>query len=190
MTPTREVELKTLKMKEESLAPGSSFSMRGEPTYDEEAPPRYWSRFVDGFRRDPHSVFFAADSLEGGDQGGRVHDGAHYYDLQSAMQETANSGLARKLKGRHLQMIAIGGSIGMCPHWYGKAPRQETGVLTCAKNRHWSIRRIWKSSSDWRSGITTTRLLDRRHHALLHVSGSGRTRSHLSHCRFLFSMGN
>jgi amino acid transporter len=30
--------------------------------------------------------------------------------------ETANSGLARELKGRHLQMIAIGGSIGEFIH--------------------------------------------------------------------------
>ncbi|KAJ4173849.1 histidine permease [Fusarium falciforme] len=113
MTPQPDVERSSLKMKEESLAPGSSFSMR-EPDYDDDAPPRYWDRFVDGFKRDRSSSFFTADplsQLEGG-AGGRVHDGVHYYDIQSAMLETANSGLARKLKGRHLQMIAIGGSIG------------------------------------------------------------------------------
>lgn len=114
MTAQPDVERSSLKMKEESLAPGSSFSMR-EPDYDDDAPPRYWERFVDGFKRDRSSSFFTADplsQLEGG-AGGRIHDGVHYYDIQSAMLETANSGLARKLKGRHLQMIAIGGSIGM-----------------------------------------------------------------------------
>ncbi|CAK7272969.1 histidine permease [Sporothrix epigloea] len=37
---------------------------------------------------------------------------SHFYDLQSAAMATANTRLSRELKGRHLQMIAIGGSIG------------------------------------------------------------------------------
>ncbi|KAK4131302.1 amino acid permease [Trichocladium antarcticum] len=35
-----------------------------------------------------------------------------YYDLRSATTKTASTMLARELKGRHLQMIAISGSIG------------------------------------------------------------------------------
>ncbi|KAF5021838.1 hypothetical protein F66182_6131 [Fusarium sp. NRRL 66182] len=110
--PSHDVERGSIsKMKEESLAPGSSFSMR-EPDYGDVSSPHYLGRFVDSFRRDQRSSLFATDPL--GQDGGadRVHDGAHYYDLQSAMLETANSGLSRELKGRHLQMIAIGGSIG------------------------------------------------------------------------------
>lgn len=42
----------------------------------------------------------------------RQHSGAHYFDLAAANYSTAHSSLARELKGRHLQMIAIGGSIG------------------------------------------------------------------------------
>jgi len=42
----------------------------------------------------------------------RAHRSGHYFDLQGANFATANSGLSRELKGRHLQMIAIGGSIG------------------------------------------------------------------------------
>ncbi|KAL2163225.1 hypothetical protein VTH06DRAFT_5281 [Thermothelomyces fergusii] len=38
--------------------------------------------------------------------------GARYYDLRAANVRTASSLLARELKGRHLQMIAISGSIG------------------------------------------------------------------------------
>ncbi|KAK2603608.1 histidine permease [Conoideocrella luteorostrata] len=71
-------------------------------------------RFVDSFKR-----------LEGapisGHHGYLVNDGMHppaqvgdrFYDLRAANVRTANSGLARDLKSRHLQMIAIGGSIGI-----------------------------------------------------------------------------
>lgn len=36
-----------------------------------------------------------------------------HYDMHAANTKTANTALARDLKGRHLQMIAFGGSIGM-----------------------------------------------------------------------------
>ncbi|KAL1839508.1 hypothetical protein VTJ49DRAFT_1446 [Mycothermus thermophilus] len=42
----------------------------------------------------------------------RTHQGERYYDLRSAASKTASTLLARELKGRHLQMIAISGSIG------------------------------------------------------------------------------
>jgi amino acid transporter len=65
---------------------------------------RPWaSRFVDGFKKDPNAHATPPGAI-GAD--GKV------YDVESAAQNTANSPLVRHLKGRHLQMIAIGGSIG------------------------------------------------------------------------------
>ncbi|KAK3896518.1 amino acid permease-domain-containing protein, partial [Staphylotrichum tortipilum] len=59
-------------------------------------------RWLDTFRRDPD----ASAGMERGRRGG------HFFDLHAANVGTANTLLSRELKGRHLQMIAIGGSIG------------------------------------------------------------------------------
>ncbi|KAK9328468.1 amino acid permease-domain-containing protein [Lipomyces starkeyi] len=65
-----------------------------------EVPTTAWGRFVDSFR--PNDVYLA-NSREVNVAG---------YDMEAAARRTAESPLARRLKGRHLQMIAIGGSIG------------------------------------------------------------------------------
>ncbi|PHH65506.1 hypothetical protein CDD81_2286 [Ophiocordyceps australis] len=86
--------------KEESLMHGSSHSMQ-----DDGHSGHTLRRFLDSFRRDAQS------SLE--PMAKRAADGnSHRYNVHRAAVELANTGLARKLKGRHLQMIAIGGSIG------------------------------------------------------------------------------
>ena len=74
--------------------------------YGESAPHKasIMTRMVDSFKRDPTITATPA---------GVVGANGKVFDAEAAAQRTAESPLARKLKGRHLQMIAIGGSIGM-----------------------------------------------------------------------------
>lgn len=82
-----------------------------QATFEEDTPARI-HRFIQGFKRDPQSEFYSRDHA---DTIVRSNVGP-YYDLRSATVENAHStgGLMRSLKGRHLQMIAIGGSVGRC----------------------------------------------------------------------------
>lgn len=66
------------------------------------APKGPWMRsFVDSFKRDPNATITESSGRDGSG-----------FDAVAAAEATANTGLAKALKARHLQMIAIGGSIG------------------------------------------------------------------------------
>ncbi|KAK4681414.1 histidine permease [Podospora pseudoanserina] len=100
-------------------------------------PSHYVQSWVNSFRRDPgrritpatvvhgvgsskrSSTIAGGSSRGGGNSGGgssreekERHIGGHYFDLHAANVNTANTQLSRELKGRHLQMIALGGTVG------------------------------------------------------------------------------
>lgn len=91
-------------------------------------------RLWEGFKRDPNASITRPHAL-GAD--GKV------FDVEAAAQRTADSPLSRKLKGRHLQMIAIGGSIGeKRPQRNSSWPIQgltKSQVLVCLwdQAKHW-----------------------------------------------------
>ncbi|KAF4635558.1 hypothetical protein G7Y89_g2538 [Cudoniella acicularis] len=77
----------------------------GEPNYEEttEIHQSLGRRIIESFKRDPTLNVTPRGAIG---SNGRV------FNPENAALATANSPLARRLKGRHLQMIAIGGSIG------------------------------------------------------------------------------
>lgn len=102
----QETKVEALVSSPESSSLDSSGIGHTQPIYDDTVAPRASvpRRIINSFRRDPHSRVTPT---------GVIGANGAVFDPEAAAQATADSPLARKLKGRHLQMIAIGGSIGM-----------------------------------------------------------------------------
>lgn len=83
----------------------SAFSFKLEDDMDEVKRPLS-ARLIDSFRRDPNA------SVTRGSIAGLAQVPRRSFDAEAAAAATAGSPLLRRLKSRHLQMIAIGGSIG------------------------------------------------------------------------------
>jgi hypothetical protein len=144
-----------------------------ELKYDDNQKGGILSRVVDSFKRDP----LAHRSSDGNFGEGKL------YDAGLAAVATAESPLARKLKGRNLQMIAIGGSIGLL----GQCRTSRGYVLTC-RNRLRSFRWHRRRSFQRRSCISHPRFQSCRRHDLLYHPRTGGTSGSLSRRRFLLRL--
>lgn len=117
----------------------------------------FFQRRIDGFRRDP-SRMSSGKRVIGAD--GKV------FDAEAAAHATADSPLLRKLKGRHLQMIAIGGSIGM---WYTTVSSERLSNQH-ETYRNWLVRRVWKGLIQRWPSVIVDRVFPRWHNAVLHCT--------------------
>ncbi|KAB5585175.1 general amino-acid permease GAP1 [Coniochaeta sp. 2T2.1] len=107
----RDIEMDSIgPVKSKTAVLGSGFTVRERPIEAQRVPSGHFQatlhEFVDSFR--PHSQTYT-NSVP---SSSHSNQGFRYYDLKGANAKTAHTSLSRELKGRHLQMIAIGGSIG------------------------------------------------------------------------------
>ena len=111
------------------------------------------SRVFDNFRSGPT-----------GDVAPALGENGRIFDAKAAAYNTAHTPLVRRLKGRHLQMIAIGGSIG------NFVQHHLISISKTSRNR--IICRIRSGAGNWRAWISPPRIHHHRKCTLLYSSSS------------------
>ncbi|KAF7553234.1 hypothetical protein G7Z17_g3778 [Cylindrodendrum hubeiense] len=104
---TRDVEVMEMNDLNTKVDKGNSWNISASQA----APSRRPIDWLDGFRRAERRPKSRSGGYEPTMPPTMPED--RYYDLRAANVKTANTALVRELKGRHLQMIAFGGSIGL-----------------------------------------------------------------------------
>jgi hypothetical protein len=135
----------------------TQYSSQSQPRYgdDKVVKQSYARRMVDSFKRDPARRAVPLGAING-----------TTFDPHAAAVGTAESALARKLKGRHLQMIAIGGSIGMLPNFLHDMllPLFSANVAS----RYRSFRSVWQGFGGRRTRLPPPGLLPHWYHVVLY----------------------
>jgi len=135
-------------------------------------------RMIDSFRRDPNQIITSTGEIV---DLKLDHGHGDSYDAETAISNTAKSPLARSLQVRHLQMIAIGGSIGASEYF----PARLHLLFLTLELRNWPICRIWKSSRSWWPSVFADSIRAHQPHAVLHGLRFGRNELLVSYCRQL-----
>ena len=188
MRPSPDVEVADVRPKEDSFAQGSVQTITMRPTFSSYTPkPPPLRRWLDSFRRDPgpHVTPASPTDAAAPERGRtRVRHDMRYFDPHAANVRTANTQLSRELKARHLQMIAIGGSIGT--HSLLVLQRLDNTANTAS--RHWIVCGLGQGTAHRRPGLPSDCLSLRGRHGVLHYTGAGRTGRHLSRRRLLLGL--